>query len=323
MLEPVSGRTERDVKTVRDLSDLLKRFRLKMALDDVSVIIAHVANGAIAVANRDRRAFGGAHPDRVDGQSVCGGFAGLGDAAALKVLPISDENDDLEIVVGGESGFRLLDRRREVGASVGDDVGIHRVEGLEKGVVVEGEGALKKGAAGEGDEADAVPLKLVHKVLNRELGPDEPVGLDILREHAARGVEGEDNVDPPAMALGPGVAPLRAGKGEKEEDHPEENDSVLQAPAEWTVGLKQSLQEPIRGKAADAGFAAPSVDLEKKEEEDDGYRKEVEPKFVREFDHRSVNRFAQPGRGRNRVFTRRSSRPRRRAAAKRGQWNNS
>src|SRR5207237_5896135 len=94
-----------------------------------------------------------------------------------------------------------------VRAAARDDADMDRVEALAEGALVERERALDEGAAGEGDEAGAVAPELRQQVLDGELRAAEAVRLHVAREHAARGVERDDEIDALAVHLLPAEAP--------------------------------------------------------------------------------------------------------------------
>ncbi len=315
LLQAVSCRTEFHEETAGLGGDALEGVGIEPAVDDVAVLVADVCGCAGAGAQGDGAALLGADSDGIDGDPAFGGFARLPDPALLEVLPVGDQDDDPEVVVGGKGRLRLPEGRGQVGAPGGDHVGVHRLERLEEGPVVEGERALEEGVAGEGDEPDPVALELVDEILDGQFRADETVRLDVGGEHAPGGVEGEDDVDAPAAALAPGVPPLGPGEGEKKEGGGEQEETVLEAFAQRAVGADEFADQPVGGEAADAGPPALPVDMEEQKNQCEGERQEEQPESVGEFDH--------PGSERKRVLERRSSSPRSTAPARRGQKNSS
>jgi hypothetical protein len=60
--------------------------------------------------------------------------------------------------------------------------------------VVGGEGGLQVSVAGEDDEADAVAWEEGEEVLGGEFGAGHAIGHQIVSEHGAGGVDGDDEV---------------------------------------------------------------------------------------------------------------------------------
>ena len=129
------------------------------------------------------------------------------------------------------------DRGAEVRAAARDDADVDRVEALAEGALVERERALDEGAAGERDETGAVALELRQQVLDGELRAAEAVRLHVGREHAARGVEGDDEIDALAMHLLPAKAPHGSSEREGEaEDRSANQHGTRRPPAPVDVG---------------------------------------------------------------------------------------
>ncbi len=314
LLETVARRAQIHVKPPGFLGDRLKGVRIEFALDDPSVLVADVLGRPRSRAHGNGRALGRSHPDGVNRYPVFGGFAGLCDAASLQVFAVRDENQDFEIIVGREGGFRLLEGGGQIRAPRRDYVRIDRIERLEEGVVVERERALQERASRKGDQSDAVSLEPVDEVFDRQFRPDEAVGFDIVRKHGPRTVEGEDQIDAPAAAFGPGMSPLRAGEGEKKQGCGYDEKRILEPFPRRAVGFEEVGNETPRCEAADTRASPAAVDPEKQDQQNDRNRKQEEPESVCEFNHRCY-----PGSARKRVLARRSSRESRPTPIRRGQ----
>ena len=79
--------------------------------------------------------------------------------------------------------------------------------------------APKEGRPRESYEADTVAAELCQEILHCELGAREPVRFDVGREHAARGVDRDQQIDALALHLLPAEAPHRAAEGHRERQH--------------------------------------------------------------------------------------------------------
>ncbi len=123
-----------------------------------------------------------------------------------------------------EKPLGFLDRARQVRSLARDQVGIQRVQGFTEGIVVEGERTKGESASGKGDQPDTIAFEAGHEIEDAEPRALEAVGCEILRQHAAGGVHGEQDVDALAFHIAPFVAFLRAGdRGESQQhrQHPE------------------------------------------------------------------------------------------------------
>jgi hypothetical protein len=112
---------------------------------------------------------------------------------------------------------RLAERRR-----VADQPGVDPRERLLHEPVIDGERALREGVLAEHDQADAVAAARAHDVGDDALGELEPrhlaaLELRVEREHAARGVERDHEVDARARSRVLGHEPDRARRGEREQ----------------------------------------------------------------------------------------------------------
>ena len=113
-----------------------------------------------------------------------------------------------------QRGLRLVNRTGNVRAAARDDGGVERRERFVERVVVERDGALQKGVAGERDQTNAVAVHFARKIIHRELGPGETVGLHVRRQHAAGSIHGKDDLD-----AAPGhLLPTVTGLGPRERD---------------------------------------------------------------------------------------------------------
>ena len=138
------------------------------------------------------------------------------------------------------------DRIGNIGAAFRDGLGVEIVDRIDGGVVVDREGRLEEGAAGKGDQADAIALQLVDQILRREFDPLETIRLHVVREHAARNVDREEQVESLAFHLVVGVAPARSRQANEDEAEDEkEKDEAKDAPA--AIDRPGQLRQQTRG----------------------------------------------------------------------------
>ena len=88
------------------------------------------------------------------------------------------EQDEHPVVVSIfiEKALGLVDRACEVGALAGYEIGVERVEGFTKCIVVESERAQGEGAAGERDQTDTVAVETRDEIENAKPRAFESVG---------------------------------------------------------------------------------------------------------------------------------------------------
>ena len=73
-------------------------------------------------------------------------------------------------------------------------------------------GHCKKRIARKGNQSDPVTPQFLDQVAHPPFGLLQAVGLDILRQHALRGVERNDDAQSALLYLFPLEAPLRTGQ---------------------------------------------------------------------------------------------------------------
>ena len=74
-------------------------------------------------------------------------------------------------------------------------LGVEIVDRLDRGVVINRQRSLQKGATRKRDQPDTVALQFVDKILRGQLHALETVRRHIVRQHAARGVDRQDQVE--------------------------------------------------------------------------------------------------------------------------------
>ncbi len=131
-----------------------------------------------------------------------------------------------------EQTLGLLDRARQVRPLTRNQIRIQCIERLAERIIVQSERTKCEGAARKRNQTDAVALKASDEVEDAEARAFEAVRRKIFREHAARGVHGEQDVDAPAFHLVPFVALLRPGDRHKRQpnrQHPQPALEIAQA----------------------------------------------------------------------------------------------
>ncbi len=135
-----------------------------------------------------------------------------------------------------------------------DDRRVQGVKRLEKGTVVEGEWTEREGVSGEGNQPDTVALQLLDEIGDREARPLEPVRHHVLRQHAARRIDREDQVDAPAFHLAEFEAILRSRHREENAEQTGDPQALLEvaSPARNRIrelpeqtGMSYFLQIPL------------------------------------------------------------------------------
>ena len=126
-------------------------------------------------------------------------------------------------------------------------------QGLE-GALVRGQGALREGLAGEGDQADPVAVAVGDERAGDLLGRRDAVGLEVAGEHRPRDVDGQHDVD--TLGVRPGILfdALRAGQrhdGQGQRCEPQHERQVAQPVAERLRGAGESVD----ARQADRGAA--------------------------------------------------------------------
>ena len=152
-----------------------------------------------------------------------------------------------------EDGFRFANRRGDVRAAVRDGVRIERVERFAEGVVIQRHRTLQKGAARESDQAHAIAFQFCDEIGDGEFCAGEPVGLHVLREHALRGVHGEEQFESLAMRFLPDEAGLRTRQRDEKKDNGEGEKRALDAPARRGDRGSEFVQQPRGGELPERG----------------------------------------------------------------------
>ena len=71
----------------------------------------------------------------------------------------------------------------DIGAALGNYIGSYGVQGVFKGIIVQGKGTHEKGGTGKGHQPHPVSIQLVDKIKNTIFRLFQTIGFDIFREH--------------------------------------------------------------------------------------------------------------------------------------------
>ena len=236
--EPGAGGVQVDAAGID--RDALERRLVEPRLDHLALAILEEA----PVLARDELALRCAD---ADGEDVHAALLGARDRSveiALVALAVGDQHDRLVVALASLEGLEAgIDRRCQRGASARDDADLDGVETLQERAPIEGERALEERRARESHQAETVAAGLGDEIADRELGAGEAVGLHVGREHAARGVERDHQVDSLALHLLPAESPHRAGQGDDHQGRRRDDQPRAQrAPAGIDVGCDGRLQ---------------------------------------------------------------------------------
>jgi hypothetical protein len=129
----------RNIKSVRGFGDFPQGGFVQFGGDWRSGGITQEIAAAIIELDRDGDAVRTAHADRIDGHAFFRVFLGGVDGIALEVLSIGDEDENAVVVallVEEAGGF--VDGAGDVGALLGNEVGIEGIQRFAEGFIVAG-----------------------------------------------------------------------------------------------------------------------------------------------------------------------------------------
>ena len=210
---------QRQVKAAGLGGDLLQQRLVQARLDRVAVLILDERGVALLIGHAQHLAFRradangeNAHPRLL---RLFGGGHGVG--VGVVIFAIGKEHHNSMIVVTFlESSQRGADGGRQGGAALGHDADRNGTDRLLEGLIVRVRGACRKPLAGENHQAEAVRFCQPHQVNRSQFGAFQAVGGNVPRQHAARSVQGHDDVQALEMGFLPGEPPLRTGQGQQE-----------------------------------------------------------------------------------------------------------
>ena len=213
------------VNAIGGRGEFLQRGAVEPRKHDGAALVLHVTARLVG----DERPLGGADPqaDHADvflAQVVDEVPPGVGLALAVA--------QDDEVAVGRAAGAEGVDHRAQhrlvIRAAHRHERRIERGQKLVEHLVVRAHGHLEEGRAGEHHQADALAAQSVEEALDQQPRALEPRGPHVGREHAARKVEGDDDLARLVEHRLLHAAPLRPGEGHdaEREAEPEQQPSA-------------------------------------------------------------------------------------------------
>ena len=216
-------------------------------MDRLAGCVANKVLAALAVANRNERALGRADAHREDPDAERRRLLRCHNAIGVQFLAIGHNDKCAGVPLGFSKGFPGRgDRRCDVGAPFGNNVGIEFAQGIDHSRVVQRERGLEEGRSGESDKSDPVIFEQAHQILREKFRPGEAVGSDIGGQHAARGIHGDDDVAALLFDLLLGETIARLGEGDEDERKDGQQEKRTENPA-GDADRSGKLVEQARG----------------------------------------------------------------------------
>ena len=193
-----------------------------MRFDHVAVFILDEGVIALIVLHAQQLARRRADADGEDVHARFGRLFGRRQrfGVGVMVFAVGEEHEHFMIVL---ALFKRRQRSSDGGgkgcAALWNDADIEGLDALAKSLVVEGEGRLQKGGAGKSHQAKPVVPGLLHQVEGGQFRLFQAIRRNVLGQHAARGVHGDDDVQPFLFCLLPGKTPLGPGQGQQHAGH--------------------------------------------------------------------------------------------------------
>jgi len=210
-----------------------------------------VANELAGLTQGNQLATLGPDADSVDVNPIGRRRACRIDSVAFQILAIGEK--DQKLVVRGLVVQRRtchLDGSAHVGTAARNGRGIDGIQGLLEHAAVQGERALQERIASEGHQAHAVALELRHQIANGELGAGKPIRFEIRRQHALRGVERKEQIEPAPVGLFPVHAPLRSRQGHAAEQCASDKECSLECSPHARQRRDRPLERELNAASA-------------------------------------------------------------------------
>ena len=120
---------------------------------------------------------------------------GGGDSVSREFLAISQNDERAGLPLGfSKSLAGCGDCSRNIGSAFGYDRCIQFLKSVGDGIVVKCKRSLQKRRACKGDKADTITLEKPDQVLREKFRSREARGGDVRRQHAARSVNGHNDI---------------------------------------------------------------------------------------------------------------------------------
>ena len=137
------------------------------------------------------------------------------------VLSVGEHHQHLVVLLSAflDGRARGLDCFRNRCSTLRQQGGIENVQVLAKRIFIHGHRHLKESRTGESHQSNPIRSRKTTEVERSELCFGQPIGGDILRQHAARGVDRNDNVQSPLFDLLIAKSPLGSAQSEQGGSH--------------------------------------------------------------------------------------------------------
>ena len=166
-------------------SDAIEQLFVEPGFDHQSVGVFDKGEFPIGIGLLQEFSPRRSHSDREDANALGYGSVGRPKRVLLVIFPVCQKDQHpAGVAVGWERARRSLNGFGDVRATFRNDADFEGVDTLSERLIVAGQGALKKGAAGEGNQTEAIVGGQMHQVQCREFGAGHAVGRLILRKHA-------------------------------------------------------------------------------------------------------------------------------------------
>ena len=209
-----------------------------------------------------RGAIGRTDANGIDHNAVFGQFLRLRNSALIVIFPVADQHNRLVFFFFGiESGVTHLQRLGNHGT-----LGRHgiRTSGCQVhagGAMIAGKRHLQVGPSREHHDTNPVVTQFIDELRDGLLGPFEPVGFNVVRQHALAHVECDHDIDPAAAYLFHASGFAQVGQRQYPEAECQQNQCEFNSEATGRIRADDFLNEPCIADAKD-GFLFPADDPE-------------------------------------------------------------
>ncbi|PYK68319.1 MAG: hypothetical protein DME45_08110 [Verrucomicrobia bacterium] len=101
------------------------------------------------------------------------------------------------------------DRFANVGAPFRNRLGVEIVDRFDRSIVINRQRRLQERPPRECDQTGAIALQFCDQILRRQFYALQPIGRDVVRQHAARGIDREKQIEAATFYVLVGVTPAR------------------------------------------------------------------------------------------------------------------
>ena len=212
----------------------------------------------IVARHRDQRALWRSHAHGENSNTGVSRFFCRFHGIAAQFLAISEDN---QRAISHRALTETLRGKRDcagdIGAALGNRLGIQIVQGLNDGIVINRQRRLQKCAAGKSNQTNTIALQLTDQILNRELDAIKSVRLDVIGQHAARCVHRDQQIESLAFYIFKRVTPPRLGQTNNGQSKAEQLQRKSQYPPGPIYCSSELGQQPRRNELLQSFEAAP------------------------------------------------------------------